>query len=155
MVQNPCLSSLYLLCSLGAQADEGTQDILRKLDEPSVKQNVKTVQGGVLIDMENSDTYGRAKTTFILALLLQLNEVKPNLTKKTTRRDSSQLLSVFLLYSAAQNYLHLHTIIPHLNRSCSPRNNCRRTLVDKNHNRSKDENCGNNLCESATFGCGR
>ncbi|CAH3198839.1 unnamed protein product, partial [Porites evermanni] len=41
----------------GAQADEGTQDILRKLDEPSAKQNVKTVQGGVLIDMENADTY--------------------------------------------------------------------------------------------------
>lgn len=60
MTQTPCLSSLLLLCYLGAQADEGTQDILRKLDEPSVKQNVKTVQGGVLIDMENSDTYGRA-----------------------------------------------------------------------------------------------
>ena len=43
----------------GAQADEGTQDILRKLDEPSAKQNVKTVQGGVLIDMENADTYGK------------------------------------------------------------------------------------------------
>lgn len=43
---------------LGAQADDGTQEILRKLDEPSAKQNVKTVQGGVLIDMENADTYG-------------------------------------------------------------------------------------------------
>ena len=28
------------------------------MDEPSAKQNVKTVQGGVLIDMENADTYG-------------------------------------------------------------------------------------------------
>lgn len=43
----------------GAQPDDGTQEILRKLDEPSAKQNVKTVQGGVLIDMENADTYGK------------------------------------------------------------------------------------------------
>ena len=42
----------------GSQPDEGTQEILRKLEEPSAKQNVKTVQGGVLIDMENADTYG-------------------------------------------------------------------------------------------------
>lgn len=28
------------------------------MEEPSAKQNVKTVQGGVLIDMENADTYG-------------------------------------------------------------------------------------------------
>ena len=43
----------------GSQPDEGTQEILRKLEEPSAKQNVKTVQGGVLIDMENADTYGK------------------------------------------------------------------------------------------------
>lgn len=43
----------------GSQPDEGTQEILRKLEEPSTKQNVKTVQGGVLIDMENADTYGK------------------------------------------------------------------------------------------------
>lgn len=45
----------------GSQPDEGTQDILRKLEEPSAKQNVKTVQGGVLIDMENADTYGEKR----------------------------------------------------------------------------------------------
>lgn len=41
----------------GSQPDEGTQEILRKLEEPSAKQSVKTVLGGVLIDMENADTY--------------------------------------------------------------------------------------------------
>ena len=32
---------------------------MKKLDEPSAKQSVKTVLGGVLIDMENADTYGK------------------------------------------------------------------------------------------------
>lgn len=41
----------------GSQPDEGTQEILKKLDEPSAKQSVKMVLGGVLIDMENADTY--------------------------------------------------------------------------------------------------
>ena len=48
----------------GSQPDEGTQQILKKLEEPSAKQNVKTVQGGVLIDMENADTYGEIQLWF-------------------------------------------------------------------------------------------
>ena len=32
---------------------------MKKLDEPSAKQSVKMVLGGVLIDMENADTYGK------------------------------------------------------------------------------------------------
>ena len=38
--------------------DDTAHEILKKLDEPSTRQNIKSVQGGVLIDMENSDNYG-------------------------------------------------------------------------------------------------
>lgn len=50
-----------MLCFLGLSTsgqDETAHEILKKLDEPSSKQNVKSVSGGVLIDMENSDNYG-------------------------------------------------------------------------------------------------
>ena len=43
----------------GSVADDGAQEILKQLDESSTKQSLKTVTGGVLIDMENTDMYGK------------------------------------------------------------------------------------------------
>ena len=53
------LFNIFLSIIKGSVADDGAQEILKKLDESSTKQSLKTVTGGVLIDMENTDMYGK------------------------------------------------------------------------------------------------
>ena len=58
--------------------DEGAEEILKKLDESSTKQNLKTVTGGVLIDMENTDNYGNHCYRYMyLGFLLAHESVAP------------------------------------------------------------------------------
>ena len=52
-------SIFFSIIIKGSVADDGAQEILKKLDESSTKQSLKTVTGGVLIDMENTDMYGK------------------------------------------------------------------------------------------------
>ena len=53
-----CLSYLSYLMFLAGMQDVTQSDILKKLDEPPLLSNTKSVHGGVLVNTEDIDDYG-------------------------------------------------------------------------------------------------